>query len=364
LPTVVLDDGAAAAQRTPGSQGSSSTNGGGVVASGVVAPAQEARLVFNISGQVESVEAAVGDQVAAGQVLVRLKGKEDLRAAISAAQFELAQAQKALADLEQNASESRVQALERIANATKAVRDAAYQLDNFTVPASLAGMDTRAALEQTQAALNTARLAFEPYRYYPSTNDTREDLKEKLDQAQADYNSAVRRLQVETELEVAQADLETALADFEIWKEGPDPADRVVAEARLANAQAALDAAQAQLESLEVKAPFGGTVAAVEIHPGEWVLAGEPVLALADLEHLQIETTDLSERDVPRVAVGQPAVVFIEALSQEVEGQVVGISPLAETLGGDVVYMATISMVELPPGLRAGMSVEVQFIGD
>jgi RND family efflux transporter MFP subunit len=138
----------------------------------------------------------------------------------------------------------------------------------------------------------------------------------------------------------------------------------VVAEARLANAQAALDAAQAQLESLEVKAPFSGTVAAVDVHPGEWVIAGQPVLSLADLDNLQIETTDLSERDVPRVEVGQPAIVFIEALGQEVEGQVESISPLADTLGGDVVYKTTVSIGQLPPGIRAGMSVEVQFIGD
>jgi hypothetical protein len=37
------------------------------------------------------------------------------------------------------------------------------------------------------------------------------------------------------------------------------------------------------------------------------------------------------------------------------------ISPLADTLGGDVVYKVTIELDSLPEGLRAGMSAEVQF---
>lgn len=37
----------------------------------------------------------------------------------------------------------------------------------------------------------------------------------------------------------------------------------------------------------------------------------EPVVTLADLDRLQAETTDLSERDVARVRVGQPATVLI-----------------------------------------------------
>ena len=37
------------------------------------------------------------------------------------------------------------------------------------------------------------------------------------------------------------------------------------------------------------------------------------------------------------------------------------ISPLADTLGGDVVYKVTITLGKIPSNLRAGMSVDVQF---
>jgi macrolide-specific efflux system membrane fusion protein len=85
--------------------------------------------------------------------------------------------------------------------------------------------------------------------------------------------------------------------------------------------------------------------------------------ALADLDHLRIETTDLSERDILRVKIGQPVTVLVKPLNQSVAGRVSQIGLLASTLGGDVVYKVTIDLDTIPTGLRAGMSVEVQLGG-
>lgn len=74
-----------------------------------------------------------------------------------------------------------------------------------------------------------------------------------------------------------------------------------------------------------------------------------------------METTDLSERDVPTVKVGQEVTVSIKSLHQDVKGTVSAISPVSDTLGGDVVYMVNIILSDLPTGLRSGMSVDVQF---
>jgi multidrug resistance efflux pump len=90
------------------------------------------------------------------------------------------------------------------------------------------------------------------------------------------------------------------------------------------------------------------------------VLPGQVVLTLADLTQLQVETTDLSERDVAGVQVGQAATVYVEALNQDIPGQVARISPLANTVGGDVVYTVVVDLNEHPEALRLGMSVEVE----
>ena len=86
----------------------------------------------------------------------------------------------------------------------------------------------------------------------------------------------------------------------------------------------------------------------------------EKKVTLADLSHLQVETTDLSERDVTEVQAGQGATVYVEALNVDVPGRVARISPLASTVGGDVVYTVVVDLDEQPAGLRLGMSVEVE----
>jgi len=90
------------------------------------------------------------------------------------------------------------------------------------------------------------------------------------------------------------------------------------------------------------------------------VRPGQTVVILADLTNLQIETIDLSELNVAAVAVGQPALVYVEALDKELPGQVTAISPISETIGGDVVFRVTIRLQEQPSALLWGMSADVR----
>jgi len=85
------------------------------------------------------------------------------------------------------------------------------------------------------------------------------------------------------------------------------------------------------------------------------------LIVISDVTHLHVETTDLSERDVPNVEIGQKVMISIKALNTDVPGHVTSISPVADTLGGDVVYKTTIEIDSPPAGLRAGMSVDVQY---
>lgn len=130
----------------------------------------------------------------------------------------------------------------------------------------------------------------------------------------------------------------------------------------IGRAKAQLLASQSALADLELKAPFDGVVSKLVVHSGEWVLAGQTILALADLSRLRVETTDLSERDVMKVGLGQNVSVFVKATGEEIAGRVSEIAPLADTLGGDVVYKTVIDLETLPEDLRAGMSVDVQFL--
>lgn len=131
------------------------------------------------------------------------------------------------------------------------------------------------------------------------------------------------------------------------------------ADAKVQQAQVALELAQINLTEGTLAAPFNGTVTQLGVIPGEFVPSDQPVLTLATLDDLQIETTDLSERDIAKVRVGAPADIYVEALDKTFTGKVVSISPIANTVGGDVVFKVTIAFDERPRDLLWGMTAEV-----
>ena len=137
------------------------------------------------------------------------------------------------------------------------------------------------------------------------------------------------------------------------------PEVREVAHARVEQAQAALETAQATLAQSTLLAPSEATVASIQVAPGEYIQQNQVVVTLATLGTLQLETTDLSERDIPNVKIGAPVDIFIEALNQNMSGKVIGISPKADTVGGDVVFKVTIRFDKQPENVLWGMTAEV-----
>ena len=137
------------------------------------------------------------------------------------------------------------------------------------------------------------------------------------------------------------------------------PEVRQKADAEAASAQAALEIVQASLAESTLVAPLDANVASVDVMPGEFVKANQVVITLATLNTLQLETTDLSERDISNVNVGAPVNIFIEALNDSFAGEVVSISPRADIVGGDVVFKVTIAFDRQPENLLWGMTAEV-----
>ncbi len=80
---------------------------------------------------------------------------------------------------------------------------------------------------------------------------------------------------------------------------------------------------------------------------------------ISDLAHLQVETTDLSERDAPSVQVGQTASISVTALNGQFPAKVTDISRVSSTVGGDVVYKVTLQFDSQPKGLLWGMTTDV-----
>jgi RND family efflux transporter MFP subunit len=166
---------------------------------------------------------------------------------------------------------------------------------------------------------------------------------------------------LEAKVKEAEANLEVAQVQVKyLQRVGTDEVHLESAQAEADRAQALLDSANATLAAQStLVAPFDGIVVSVDVSPGETVVPGRVIITLGDLSKLQVETKDLSERDVPRVQIGQTANVFIEALNQEFSGKVIEISRISSTVGGDVVFKVTIDLDQQPQGLLWGMSADV-----
>ena len=333
-----------------------------IVSEGRVVPRDDVQLAFVTSGQVEEVLVEKGDVVKTGDILARLSNREQIAAAIAGAEAELLAAQQARQKLDDDLPLAQVQAAAAMSVANKALKDAQYQLDNFTVPQNMKGMTPLEAIAKQKELLDQARERFEPYKYYSSGDETRKDRKEDLDTAQSDYNTAVRWLQLETNLSEAETRLEETLKDYQDFLTGPDADAIAAAEARIKASQENLTAAKANLENLDLMATIDGTVVDLDLVVGQQVTPGQPVMRLADLSELYVETDDLTEIEVVDVEVGQKVTVIADALpSVEMTGTVESIGQVFEEKRGDITYTVRIALDDPDPHLLWGMTVVVTF---
>jgi HlyD family secretion protein len=332
--------------------------GGAVTASGEVVAAQEAQMGFSMAGQVATVDVELGNEVAEGATLVSLESSS-LQAGVTQAEAAVDAARAQLAEVESGARP------EELAAAEAAYDGALAQYHKLEAgPSDEERRIALAALKKAEAALIQAQAAYDEIVWMEEIAEMPQTLA--LQQATLDHESALANYELVTrgpspeDLEVAWANVESAKAQLDTLRAGATPEQLAAAQAAVAQAEAALDVARAALNQATLTAPFAGTVADLQASPGQVVMPGQVLLTLADLSELQVETTDLSERDVTEVRVGQEAMVYVEALNSDVPGRVARISPLASTLGGDVVYTVVIALEEQPEGLLLGMSVEVE----
>jgi len=337
-----------------------------------------------------------------------LKAAETNAVAVQAStDVELLLAQQTLEKLYETHAVSKGEALRTVATSNRAVREAQYQLDNFSVPTNQQGFKAMDAVVVMKERLDRARDNFEPYKYKSSSDATRQDLKEELEEAQSDYDSAVRRLEYETELEKALANQDQALQDLEDLAEGPDPDEVAVLEARIkaievtprqaedavqqahvgvdqagarlkqvqsaiSQVEAELDLIEVQLEKLNLYAPVTGVVISKNVQPGEVIQAGTPVMSIGQLDQLTI-TVYVPEDQYGNIFLGQAAEVFVDSFPGEVfRAQVNHVADQAEFTPRNVqtregrqstVFAVELSILYEGEKLKPGMPADV-FFGD
>ncbi len=214
----------------------------------------------------------------------------------------------------------------------------------------------QAALRAAEEGVRIAQIAYDTARQNEVTGI--QAAEQQVVQAQATLD----KLQLPPDkdrLAAAEAALAQARANQAKLTGTSREAQVAQAQAGIAQAEAALKQAQINRERAELRAPFDGVVAVVNIDPGDPSTTQGPAIRLVDVSSLTVEV-QISDTDIGRVYLGQAATVVADALpDRKFKGKVSFISPTAIQNGTLRSYKVKI-VPDTIEGLRAGMSVRVQ----
>lgn len=295
-----------------------------VVAEGKVIPVHYSVLSFSVSGIISEVLVAEGEKVEAGQVLVRLDSRE-LKAKSQSDRADLTKAQ---------ASHNK----------------------------------TSAGLRPQEITMKQAIMA--------QKNASCEEAKGDFERSQQMFEQgAVSRQQLDKDKAAylkAQADLWQAEADLEMAKDGSRSEDIAVTAAEVAAANAKLKGTQESIILTELRAPFSGTIASIDLKVGEFVsidpakrdenveITDNDNIQLADLSKWQIKTTDLTEINIARIKEGAEVTITFDAIpGLELPGKVTHIRPFGEKKRGDMTYTVFIEPLQMDERMRWNMTASV-----
>ena len=169
----------------------------------------------------------------------------------------------------------------------------------------------------------------------------REAAQQRLQDAQRDFDRAQELIRNEvvsrqtldkakTALDVARAQADQAGEQYRVVASGPRRERIEAARAQVAQAEAALRAADAGLANMVIRAPFDGVVTVRHREPGEIVPAGSAVVSLMDRGDRWVRIY-VSEARIGAVRTGQAATITSDTFKgRTYPGEVVYISSEAE----------------------------------
>ncbi len=342
-----------------------------VTAEGNLVPADYIMLSFGVAGQVSEVLVDEGDWVEEDQVLARIGDTETLEAQVMAANLALLQAQQALDNLTENAGLITAQAQIDLVTAQQALVAAEQAWDLVDTEDFRQELDdARVEMDEAKADLEEAQADLEEYADLDEDNPSRKAAVDALEEAQQAYDEArwpyeERQNQydlAEAQLAAAQEALAEAESKAEATADGPDPDDLALANARLDQAKSQQVAAEKALTEAELKAPMAGKLVQLDLTVGGKTSPGIVVAVLIDDSQWVVETNDLTEDEVVKIADGQEVQIVFDALpGQTFQGEVESIGETFQERYGDITYVVRICLLESADSLRWGMTAEVEF---
>lgn len=181
----------------------------------------------------------------------------------------------------------------------------------------------------------------------------------------------------EARVDMAEGQLAQAQAQLVLVSTGATEHERDILEAQVKQAEAARDAANAAIQSIDIEientsvhSPIDGVILQRLVNTGEIAFPAGSLFMIADLDELTL-TVYIPEAELGRVRLGQPAQIQVDAYDDFFEGEISHIASIAEFTPRNVqtqeervhmVFAVKIRLDNQEDLLRPGMPADAVFI--
>lgn len=170
----------------------------------------------------------------------------------------------------------------------------------------------------------------------------------------------------ESQVSKSKESWQVAQAQYEKIIASADRHDIALAQAKIRQAQALLEAINKKIENCKINSPINGTIIKTNYEIGEQAGAGQTVISISGEDKFKIETL-ISESDIAKIKMGNSANIIFDAFGSDIEfiGKVCFIEP-AETVIQDVIYYKSEITLEnaeqYKKNIKSGMTADVTII--
>ena len=143
-----------------------------------------------------------------------------------------------------------------------------------------------------------------------------------------------------------------------------------IADARIAEAQAAVDSTDILINRFMITAPIGGVILTLPLHVGEISAPGIPVVTMANLDSVEV-TIYLTASEFSHINLNDSVTVLVDSYTDQVfTGKVIQIADEAEFTPGNIqtseervnlVYAVKIRIENPDHHLKPGMPADIVF---
>ena len=364
---------------------------------------EEVTVAPETGGRIAELLAERGDEVQAGDVLVRLDD--------AALQSQLGEAEAGLAAAHANLDRVLAGARsEEIAAARATLSEAETQLDGAeeavlntrdvisnpqSLNAEIDGARTQVQLAEQEVEMAEANLAETKLKhdlFVPRGGDVKRTWELQLQAAQAAQAQKQAQLEgaraylsvllatrdnplaseaqlhkAEMEAQLAEAQVAQAQARLDELEAGPTDEEVEIAEAQVRQAEAVVRLVEARIDHLTLTAPMSGTVSSRSAQKGETATAGAPLLTITNLDEMTL-VIYIPENRIGQVQVRQEVEVKVDSFPERVFlGQVSSIAGEAEFTPRNVqtkeervnlVFAVDVSIPNSDHALKPGMPAD------